>query len=101
VTTGNKLLARPARPEACSGQKSVQPHRIKQVLFLGLCFGQTDDSLPVLELPSLAKKIDSLESLENTAFCFNSPLAFQTWMLTHDIKKGLIDCSLYYRIAIG
>lgn len=53
-------------------------------LFLRFGFRKADHSLPLLELPPLAKEFDALEALQHTAFGFDGPLALETWMLAHD-----------------
>jgi hypothetical protein len=60
-------------------------------LILRLGFGKTNDALAVLELTTLAQKVDTLETFQHTAFGLDGAAAFQTGMLAHKIKRVVED----------
>lgn len=47
-------------------------------------FLEPEDGITILELATLAKHLDALESLENVTLCFNLAGAFEAAMLGHD-----------------
>jgi hypothetical protein len=57
-------------------------------LFLGFGFRKADYALTVLELTTLAKKIDTLEALQHAALGFDGAFAFETGMLAHKLKMA-------------
>lgn len=50
---------------------------------VGFGFGQTDDTLPGLELAALLEQFNALIALQHAAFCSDRAASFKAGMLAH------------------
>jgi hypothetical protein len=57
-------------------------------LFLRFGFRKADHALTVLELTTLAEKIDTLEALQHATLGLDGAFTFETGMLAHNLKMG-------------